>query len=270
MQFTKMHGLGNDYIYLYCQDGAPQGAKALAQALSDRHTGIGADGLIVISPSESADFCMSMWNADGSEGKMCGNGIRCVGKYVYEHGLTDKDHLIIETASGPRELWLDAFNGVVRIVTVDMDVVGIDFPLMVHIGEDDYCVTPVDTGNPHAVLIVESVETAPVEQVGSALQESEFFPDGVNVSFLEIVDEMHAKLRVYERGSGQTQACGSGACAAFAAAHRWGVLDERAEIEQPGGVLNLESRHDDGHVLLSGGATTVFEGEIELSDFSET
>ena len=209
MRFTKMHGLGNDYLYVYGE--VPENIAELSVKLSDRHFGAGSDGMIWISPSKVADFKMRIFNADGSEAKMCGNGIRCVGKYVYDKGYTDKTYLKIETLSGIRTLKLSVSGGKVSEVTVDMGkaVTETDKTLTVD-GETVSCV-PVSVGNPHAVIFVDDISTAPLTVLGPKIEHHEAFPDGVNVEFVQVLGRNELRMRVWERGSGVTMACGTGA-----------------------------------------------------------
>ncbi len=259
MHFTKMHGLGNDYLYVY---GEPENPSELAIKLSDRHFGAGADGMIWISPSDCADFKMRIFNADGSEAKMCGNGIRCVGKYVYDKGYTEKTRLKIETLSGVRTLDLQAEDGKVRTVTVDMGkaVAGEDMTLMV--GGQEITCTPVSTGNPHAVVFVDDISAAPLTTLGPKLEKHEMFPGGVNVEFVEVRKRNELRMRVWERGSGVTMACGTGACASAMAA----VLKKHCDRGVPisvvldGGTLCVQVAADD-MVTMTGPAETVYEAE---------
>ena len=263
MRFTKMHGLGNDYIYLYCPDTVPADLPALARRLSDRHFGIGSDGLILILPATKADFRMQMFNADGSEGMMCGNGIRCVGKYVYDYGLTDRTELRIETASGVKGIILTVFEKAVTAVTVDMGEVTLQAPISVRHDGKEFTFTPASIGNPHLVCFVSDVSTAPVDSLGSLLQRDDRFPGGINVEFLQIHRLDHAQMRVYERGSGETLACGTGACAAFAVAEAQGLLQKQATLALLGGELSL-ARNLNGRIQMTGNAITVFEGDIPI------
>ena len=264
MRFTKMHGLGNDYVYLYCPGPIPADLPALARRLSDRHFGIGSDGLILIFPSDKADFRMQMFNSDGSEGFMCGNGIRCVGRYVYDKALIDQTTLTIETASGIKEITLTILDGnAVSAVTVDMGPATIEGSWISHVGDKEITFTPVSVGNPHAVCFVDDVTTAPVEELGARFQTDPRFPHGVNVEFLQICRRDYAKMRVFERGSGETLACGTGACAAFAVAQNLGLLEGKATLALLGGELSLAIRPD-GHILMTGNAVTVFEGDFQL------
>ena len=215
MQFTKMHGLGNDYLYVY---GEPEHPAEWSVKLSNRHFGAGSDGMIWICPSEIADFKMRIFNADGSEAKMCGNGIRCVGKYVYDKGYTDKTHLEIETLSGIRTLDLHLSDGIVENVSVDMGKAVLSDPEDLDVDGTFVNCNPVSVGNPHAVIFVDDIETAPLTTLGPKLEHHEAFPGGVNVEFVQKTGKNRLRMRVWERGSGVTMACGTGACASAAAA----------------------------------------------------
>jgi diaminopimelate epimerase len=266
MRFTKMQGLGNDYIYMHCPDQVSADLSALARRLSDRHFGIGSDGLILILPSTQADFRMQMFNADGSEGLMCGNGIRCVGKYVYDKGLTDRTALRIETASGVKDISLTISDeNAVSAVTVDMGCTTVKNSISVRYDEKEYTFTPAAIGNPHLVCFVDDVRTAPVGVLGASLQADPRFPGGINVEFLQIHRPDYAQMRVYERGSGETLACGTGACAAFAVAESLGLLQKQATIALLGGELSLTLRPD-GRILMTGNAVTVFEGDFPIKE----
>ena len=258
MEFTKMEGLGNDYIYLNCLKEQPEDPAKLARVLSDRHFGVGADGLICICPGQTGDFRMEMYNADGSRGAMCGNGIRCVGKYVYDKGLTDRRCLTIETDSGPRVVELHVRGERVESVTVDMGRVTL-FPAVEEIWEGEHLrLVPALVGNAHAVCFCENPDDYPLELVGPALEHSGKLGRRSNIEFVSVIGDDRLFVRVWERGSGVTLACGTGACAAFAAARRAGLCGKRAELRLPGGVLRTEER--EGEVWLTGPARTVFEG----------
>ena len=261
MRFTKMQGLGNDYVYLNCTGGLPDNLPELAVRLSDRHFGVGADGLICICPSERADFGIRIFNADGSEGAMCGNGIRCVGKYVYEKGLTRKSCLTIDTDAGPRRLELMVRGGKVEQVTVDMGRAQVGPAVQAEAGGRQYRLRLVDVGNPHAVVFCEEPEAVALEEEGPLLERHPDFGARVNVEFACAEGPERLRVRVWERGSGVTLACGTGACAAFAAARREGLCGDRAEVLLPGGRLALEQRGE--QIFMTGPARTVFEGETE-------
>lgn len=260
MHFTKMHGLGNDYLYVYGE--VPQNVEALSVKLSERHFGAGSDGMIFISPSQSADFRMRIFNADGSEAKMCGNGIRCVGKYVYEKGYTDKRQLQIETQSGVRSLSLHVSFGKVRSVSVDMGEVTVGEDTALTVEGKSLVYTPVSVGNPHAVIFVEDVEKVPLTVLGPKIEHHEAFADGVNVEFVQVHADGTLRMRVWERGSGVTMACGTGACASAAAAYRKKLVPtgEAISVHLDGGTLEIQMAQDD-HVIMTGPAEFVYEGE---------
>lgn len=260
MHFTKMHGLGNDYLYVYGE--VPEDIAELSVKLSERHFGAGSDGMIYISPSKIADFKMRIFNADGSEAKMCGNGIRCVGKYVYDKGYTDKKHLRIETLSGIKTLDLEVSCGKVRRVTVDMGKATPSADLTLSVDGESVVCTPVSVGNPHAVIFVDDVEKAPLTTLGPVLERHEAFPDGVNVEFVQVLDDTTLQMRVWERGSGVTMACGTGACASTAAAVAKGFCSagEPIAVRLDGGVLQITVAPDQT-VTMTGPAKFVYEGE---------
>ncbi len=260
MHFTKMHGLGNDYLYVY--GTPPEDAAELSRRLSDRHTGAGADGMIFISPSSSADFSMRIFNADGSEAKMCGNGIRCVGKYVYEKGYTDRTRLTVDTLSGIKVLELNVSGGRVRSVTVDMGAADADEETELEVRGERVVCTPVSVGNPHAVIFVPDAETVRPEDLGPAVENCGAFPGGVNVEFVQVISENELRMRVWERGSGVTMACGTGACASAAAAVKKGFCRPGAPVtvRLDGGPLEI-TVGENGSVIMTGPAETVYEGE---------
>ena len=275
MKFTKMHGCGNDYVYINCFDSEVRDAAAFSIKVSDRHKGIGSDGLILIGESQVADFKMTMYNADGSEGSMCGNGIRCVGKYVYEKGLTDKSHLLIETKSGIKTLDLHVLEGVVEYVTVGMGQATFESVKVPVLTEKDkvieepvtllgkeYKMTCLSVGNPHAVLWVDEVKGMDIDRIGSILQENPMFPEGINVEFIHVIDRKTIDMRVLERGSGETMACGTGACASVVAGIVCGLLDDEVTVHLLGGDLTIGYRKEDQSILMTGPATLVYEGEI--------
>ena len=263
MHCTKMQGLGNDYLYFY---GLPENPSEVSKKLSDRHFGVGSDGMITIEPSKIADFKMRIFNADGSEAKMCGNGIRCVGKYVYDKGYTDKKHLKIETLSGIKTLDLAAdCCGVIRSASVDMGKVTVCDPVTLSVCGENVTCTPVDVGNPHAVVFVNDAEKAPLYTLGAAMEKHEYFKDGVNVEFVSVTGANSLRMRVWERGSGVTMACGTGACAAAAAACAAGYCEKDIPITVTldGGDLSINVK-DDGSVIMTGPAKTVCEIEVLL------
>ncbi|MBP3890108.1 MAG: diaminopimelate epimerase [Muribaculaceae bacterium] len=267
-----MHGLGNDYIYINCLEGAPRDPSALAVEMSDRHKGVGADGIILIMDSNVADFKMRMFNADGSEGKMCGNASRCIGKYVYEQGLTDKQIIKLETLSGIKILSLDVKAGKVDAVTVDMGEPVIDSQLVPVVSElpsvinaavstsaGDVKINAVSMGNPHGVVFVDNLDNVDVHRLGRELEVHPMWPDRANIEFAEVVSPQRIRMRVWERGSGETLACGTGACATAVAAAINGLTDREVAVELLGGTLEIDWG-DDGHVYMKGGATTVYSG----------
>lgn len=260
MRFTKMQGLGNDYIYVNCLEGFPKNLPALARAVSDRHFGVGSDGLIAIGPGRMGDFAMEMFNADGSRGEMCGNGIRCVGKYVYDKRLTDKTRLTIDTGAGPRQLTLRVENGRVAAVTVDMGGAFLFPDLSISLDGEDYTGSPVSVGNPHFVIFCSDPEAVALAEIGPRLERHPLFPGRTNVEFVSAGEE-GLTMRVWERGSGETLACGTGACAGFAAARVKGLCGNTVKVRLRGGVLDLELDERTGHTHMTGPAVTVFEGE---------
>lgn len=260
MHFTKMHGLGNDYLYVYGE--VPDNIEKLAVRLSERHFGAGSDGMIYISPSDVADFRMRIFNADGSEAKMCGNGIRCVGKYVYDKGYTDKKHLRIETLSGIRTLDLQVSYGKVKSVTVDMGQTVSDEDLTLDVDGQQVVCTPVSVGNPHAVIFVEDMDQAPLTTLGPKIEHHASFPDGVNVEFVQVLGDGELRMRVWERGSGVTMACGTGACASAAAAVKKKLCraGEPILVHLDGGTLKIQVAPEGG-VTMTGPAEFVYEGD---------
>lgn len=277
MKFTKMQGCGNDYVYVDCTKESIDNIPETAIRVSDRHFGIGSDGLILIRPSESADFMMDMYNNDGSRGRMCGNGIRCVAKYVYDYGLTDKKQLRIETLSGIKVLDLLVEEGKVAWVTVDMGApitkaslipVKTDKELLIRepITVDDriYEITCVSMGNPHAVVFVEDTASMPLEVIGPKFEHHEMFPERVNTEFIQVIDRSHIRMRVWERGSGETLACGTGACASVVACILNGLTDLEVTVHLLGGELKIRYDEKLNTVFMTGPAAKVFDGEIDL------
>ena len=260
MHFTKMHGLGNDYLYVLGE--VPDDIAALSVRLSDRHFGAGSDGMIYISRSEIADFRMRIFNADGSEAKMCGNGIRCVGKYVYDKGYTDETHLRIETLSGIKELELTVHHGLVQQVSVQMGRASVRADETLQIGAQTLTYTPVNVGNPHAVLFTDDAEAVALKTLGPQIERHADFPDGVNAEFVQVLSDTALRMRVWERGSGVTMACGTGSCASAAAAVRKGYCrqGEPIAVHLDGGTLFIQVDAD-GNVTMTGPAETVYEGE---------
>jgi len=279
MQFTKMHGAGNDYVYVDCfNNETPADPAALSIAVADRNKGIGGDGLILICPSDSADAQMRMFNADGSEAEMCGNGIRCVAKYVYDHGICEKERLSIETGAGILALDLEAENGKVQQVRVDMGepiLLAADIPtklpgnsqfdnrivnVPLSAGGHEFEVTCVSMGNPHCVIFVERATDELVLSVGPQIENDSRFPTRINVEFIEIVSRNEVRQRTWERGSGETLACGTGASAVCVAGVLSGRTDRRLTNHLLGGTLLLEWKEDSNHVFMTGPATEVFSG----------
>lgn len=276
IKFTKMQGLGNDYVYIDAiHQNIKQESSSLAQFVSNRNFGVGSDGLILICKSEVADFKMRMFNSDGSEAEMCGNGIRCVGKFVYDKGLTDKTQVSIETLAGIKVLQLNVKDGKVETVRVDMGepilepnkipVISTENPVtnLVATAEGiDFTFTCVSMGNPHAITIVEDVQNFDVNKYGKVLEIDKQFPKRINVEFAQIVDEENIKMRVWERGAGETLACGTGACATAVACYLNGYTKRNVTIELLGGNLFIEWSKENNHVYMTGPAVTVFEGEL--------
>jgi len=280
IKFTKMHGCGNDYIYVNCFDGELPSPEKISAEMSPRHFSVGSDGLIMVCRSDVADAKMRMFNLDGSEGKMCGNGIRCVGKFVHDYGLSDKTELDIETLSGIKHLSLHLKNGKVDTVTVDMgkaDVKAKNIPVIaktnivvnapVTVGGKEYKITCVSMGNPHAVTFVDDTDAIEIEKIGPKFEFDPMFPERVNTEFAEIIDKSTIKMRVWERGSGETYACGTGACATAVAAILCGHCDYGSPITVKliGGDLNITVSRD-MKVKMTGSATKVYEGVYEYED----
>ncbi|MFI5366164.1 MAG: diaminopimelate epimerase [Candidatus Binatia bacterium] len=275
LRFTKMHGTGNDYVYVDCFAQSVADPAAVARLVSPRRTGVGSDGLILICPSQTADCRMEMYNADGSRGEMCGNGIRCVGKYVSDHGLVRKDTLRVETDAGAKVLQLHRDGGRVRSVTVDMGEPVLDGPRIpvaaegrvvnapLQVAGQTYHVTCVSMGNPHCVVFVDDVENLPLAEIGPRFEHHPFFPKRVNTEFIRVISERELRMRVWERGSGETAACGTGACAALVATVLNGKTQRRAVVHLNGGDLDIEWQAADNHVMMTGAAVEVFSGEIE-------
>ena len=274
MKFTKMQGLGNDYVYVNCVNKKMENASEMSVLVSDRHLGIGSDGLILINSSDIADFEMEMYNADGSRSEMCGNGIRCVGKYVYDYGLTDKTQISIETLAGIKYLELMAEDGKVRQVRVHMGSPvlkpegipialkgenAIDVPIMA--GETEYRMTGVGMGNPHTVVFMEDLERLDIEKIGPLFEDHEYFPNRVNTEFVKVIDRKHVQMRVWERGSGETRACGTGACAVAVACILNGLTEDEVTVTLPGGDLQIQWERKENIVYMTGPAEVVFEGE---------
>ena len=275
MKFTKMQGIGNDYVYVNCLQETIENPSELAKKISDRHYGVGSDGLLMINPSDKADFEMEMYNADGSRGEMCGNGIRCVAKYVYDYGLTDKTSISVETLAGIKYLDLTVEDGKVVLVKVDMGkpmlrpeevpVVSekeevIDEPITVD--GQEYRMTCVSMGNPHAVVFIDQdVKEFPLETVGVKFENHERFPKRVNTEFVNVLDRHTAQMRVWERGSGETLACGTGACAVAVACALNGLTEDEVTVKLLGGDLQIKWDREKNTVYMTGPAEVVFDGE---------
>lgn len=277
MKFTKMQGIGNDYIYVNCFEEKVENPSELAVRLSDRHFGIGSDGIIFIEPSKVADCKMNMYNADGSQGKMCGNGIRCVGKYVYERGIAKKEILQVETLSGIKTLHLNIADGQVKTVEVNMGkpiLKSADIPVLfskdqvlnepLTVGGKEYHITCVSMGNPHCVVFVENVDDLKLEEIGPLFENHPIFPDRVNTEFVQILDKDELKMRVWERGSGETLACGTGACAVACAAAWNRVTGRNVKIHLKGGDLLIRWDEQTGEIFMEGPAEFVFDGTVEI------
>lgn len=263
MHFTKMHGLGNDYLYVYGE--VPENVASLSQKLSERHFGAGSDGMIYILPSDKADFRMRIFNADGSEAKMCGNGIRCVGKYVYDKGYTDKTRLYIDTLSGVKTLDLNIRAGKVKTVTVGMGKAEVFDDKTLFLSDGELVCTPVSVGNPHAVIFAENAELAALTEVGPQIEHNAEFPGGVNAEFVTLISPDTLRMRVWERGSGITMACGTGACASAAAAVKKALCrpDRPITVRLDGGELEITVSRE-YNITMTGPAETVYEGETDL------
>ena len=276
LKFTKMHGLGNDYVYMDAINQNIKNRAELAKFVSDRHFGIGSDGLILICPSEVADFKMQMFNSDGSEAEMCGNGIRCVGKFVYDKGLTNKTTISIETLAGIKVLEMQEEQGKIKLVKVDMGEPILE-PERIPVKSEEYPVTNlklnaenrefvfscVSMGNPHAITFIkEDVNTFDICKYGKILENDDVFPNRANIEFVNILDEKTLKMRVWERGAGETLACGTGACGAAVAAILNNYTQRKVTVKLLGGDLEIEWNKEDNHVYMTGPATTVFEGQL--------
>ena len=302
IRFTKMQGAGNDYVYINCFDEKIDQPEELVSKISDRHKGIGSDGLVLIMPSETCDFRMRMFNPDGSESPMCGNASRCVGKYVYDNGLTRKTRISLETEAGVKYLHLFVgADGKVGKVCVDMgepvlntSSIPVDFPdervldyvvdfetepfevtcdkeiaakkYNSEFNSHKYAITCVSMDNPHTVIFTEDIYRLPLEKEGKKIEHFRLFPERTNVEFVEVISPDKANVRVWERGTGETQACGTGACAVLVAGALTGRLGRKATITLPGGDLNIEWNADNNHVYMTGDAVTVFEGETYFSE----
>ena len=282
MKFTKMHGLGNDYVYVNCFEEKIDNPPAVARFVSDRHFGIGSDGLIMINPSKTADFEMEMYNADGSRGEMCGNGIRCVAKYVYDYGLTDKTQISVETLGGIKYLDLTVEDGKVSLVKVDMGKPELEADLIPIISEreqvidesievdgKEYHMTGVSMGNPHAVIYVDDVKGLDLEKIGPKFENHERFPKRINTEFVRCIDRQTVEMRVWERGSGETLACGTGACAVAVSSILNNLTDTQVTVKLLGGDLQIEWDREKDRVFMTGPATVVFDGVIDITEIKE-
>jgi diaminopimelate epimerase len=290
MRFTKMHGLGNDYVYINCLVENVENPEELAVKISNRHFGVGADGLILIYPSEVADFKMKMYNSDGSRGEMCGNGIRCVGKYVFDYGLTNKKKITVETLAGIKTLNLIVDNRKVVQVKVDMGKPILDpkeIPIkmdeeviiskQIEVGGEKYKITGVSMGNPHVVVFLHEMECflnkqalklLSLEKIGPLFEHHKLFPNRINTEFVEVLDRENVKMRVWERGSGETMACGTGACAVAVACSLNGFTDDVVKVHLLGGELLIEWDREKDIVYMTGPAVTVFDGELNKGFFT--
>lgn len=276
MRITKMHGIGNDYIYVNCFEEEVKDPNRAARELSDRHFWIGSDGLVLIKPSETADFEMDMYNSDGSRAEMCGNAIRCVGKYVYDNHMTDKTNITVSTKAGIKVLELFVEDGKVKSVRVDMGEpiikpenipclyegdTAIDRPITVD--GRDYKVTCVSMGNPHAIVYMEDIDSLEIEKIGPLFERHEMFPRRINTEFLQVTDRKNIKMRVWERGAGETWACGTGACASAVASVLNGKTDRSVTLHLRGGNLEIEWDEATNHVFMTGEAKKVFDTDVD-------
>lgn len=277
MKFTKMQGCGNDYIYVNCFEEKLENPSEISKIMSDRHFGIGSDGLILIKPSDKADFAMEMYNADGSEGKMCGNGIRCLAKYVYDNKMIDKKELSVETKSGIKDIKLHIKDEKVVFVTVDMgrpflnvekipviskESTVIDEPII--IDGKTYKITCVSVGNPHTIIFVKDLKKMNISRIGSEIEKFSIFPERTNVEFVEILDKNTIEMRVWERGAGETLACGTGACASVIAGFLNGKISNMVKVKLLGGELDIEYNLEKNRIFMTGPAVKVFDGEFVL------
>ncbi|MGN0465960.1 MAG: diaminopimelate epimerase [Lachnospiraceae bacterium] len=273
MKFTKMHGCGNDYVYINCFEEEVKNPKELAIKVSNRNFGVGSDGLILICPSDKADFRMDMYNADGSQSEMCGNGIRCVGKYVYDYGLTDKEEVSVETLAGIKYLKFQIEDGKVKMITVDMgepELIAKNVPVIsenekaideeIIVDGKVYRMTCVSMGNPHAVVFVDSTSEFPLEEIGPKFESHERFPRRVNAEFVQILNENEVNMRVWERGTGETLACGTGTCATAVACVLNGKTNDEVKVHLLGGDLIIKWDRQTNHIYMTGPAKVVFDG----------
>ena len=277
MKFTKMHGIGNDYVYVNCFEETVENPSEVSKKVSDRHFGIGSDGLILIKPSEKADFEMEMYNADGSQGAMCGNGIRCVAKYVYDYGLTDKTNISVDTKSGIKYLDLTVANGKVALVKVNMGQPELNaekIPMIykkqqviqqpLAVKDNIYEVTAVSMGNPHVIVYMDQIRDLAIEKIGPDFEKHPAFPEGVNTEFVHVIDRKTVEMRVWERGSGETLACGTGACAVAVACVLNGYTEEEVTVRLLGGELKIFWNRKENLVYMTGPAEVVFDGTTNL------
>lgn len=279
MKFTKMHGIGNDYIYVNCFEEKVDNPEKVSIYVSDRRKGIGSDGLVMIMPSDKADFRMRIFNADGSEAMMCGNATRCIGKYVYDKGLTDKTEITLETNSGIKYLTLFPENGKVEFVEVDMGKAILtpkDIPVNsdkerfisepVEVDGKEYKITCVSMGNPHAIVYMDDIKDLDLEKIGPSFENHKLLPDRINTEFIEVIDSHTLNMRVWERGSGETFACGTGACASVVASVLNGYCnhDEEVTVHLRGGDLKI-TWNSDGTVIMKGPAALICDGDIDVS-----
>ena len=282
MKFTKMHGLGNDYVYVNCFEEKIDNPPAVARFVSDRHFGIGSDGLIMINPSKTADFEMEMYNADGSRGEMCGNGIRCVAKYVYDYGLTDKTQISVETLGGIKYLDLAVEDGKVSLVKVDMGKPELEadrIPIIsereqvidepIEVDGKEYHMTGASMRNPHTVIYVDDVKGLDLEKIGPKFENHERFPKRINTEFVHCIDRQTVEMRVWERGSGETLACGTGACAVAVSSILNNLTDTQVTVKLLGGDLQIEWDREKDRVFMTGPATVVFDGVIDITEMKE-
>lgn len=279
MKFTKMHGIGNDYIYVNCFEEKVDNPEKVSIYVSDRRKGIGSDGLVMIMPSDKADFRMRIFNADGSEAMMCGNATRCIGKYVYDKGLTDKTEITLETNSGIKYLTLFPENGKVEFVEVDMGKAILtpkDIPVNsdkerfisepVEVDGKEYKITCVSMGNPHAIVYMDDIKDLELEKIGPSFENHKLFTDRINTEFIEVIDSHTLNMRVWERGSGETFACGTGACASVVASVLNGYCnhDEEVTVHLRGGDLKI-TWNSDGTVIMKGPAALICDGDVDVS-----
>ncbi|MCD8048088.1 MAG: diaminopimelate epimerase [Clostridia bacterium] len=276
MRITKMHGIGNDYIYVNCFEETVNDPNRAAKDLSDRHFWVGSDGLVLIKPSEIADFEMDMYNSDGSQAEMCGNAIRCVGKYVYDNKMTDKTRITVATKAGIKILDLSVENGEVATVRVDMGEPILkpeEIPCLfegenaidrdIEVGGQNYKVTCVSMGNPHAVIYMDDIDNLEIEKIGPLFECHKMFPRKTNTEFLEIIDRENIKMRVWERGAGETWACGTGACAAAVASVLNGLVGRSVTMHLRGGDLKIEWDEATNHIFMTGSAKKVYDTDVD-------